>query len=706
MAILNSIRKRGVFLIIIIALALFAFVLDGVINKGTSSQKGETNIATVNGTDIPREGFMQQVETAQRSLGGGSSTTQAMNVVWERELRRTLLNEQYESLGLSAEKEQISNSLRLALSNNPVFQNEAGLFDEGKMQEYLADIKSRNGTEYQQWLDFESNITANVLETNYFNLVKGGLSTTLAEGEQEYRFENDKINIEYIQIPYAKIADEDITITDAEIEQYVKSHASSFEIDPQADIQYVTFSESPSQADIDEAKIDIESLLQNKVEYNAVTKANDTLPGFKDATDNQDFVNANSDQQYLDRWMFKTELPNAIKDTISSLAVNSVYGPYKVDASYNLTKLIGKKQLPDSAKARHILIPFLGATRVNPDVTQTEAQAKATADSLQKVLKSDVSKFASLVEEFSSDISSVPKGGSYDWFGYSAMVPEFRDYCFEMDKGSLGVVKTEFGFHIIEVEDQKNFQDVVKVATVTKSIEPSEKTLNDVFSNATKFELEAAKGDFEAIATEKSINVRPVNKIGELDANIPGIGNNRSVVKWAFQEDVKIGDVKRFSVPDGYVIAQVTRRNAKALMSIAEASITVSPILRNEKKAKMIRESISSTNMNEIATNQNVTVKSATALTMASPTIAGAGTESKVVGASFGKEAGENTQLIDGKSGVFMVRVLAVNKAPDLEDYSAFANQLNAKTTPSINSSIYQALKKAAVIEDNRSEFY
>ena len=701
MAILNSIRKRGVFLIIIIALALFAFVLDGVINKGTSSPKGETNIATINGTDIPREGFMKQVEAAQRNLGGGSSTTQAMNVVWERELRRILLNEQYEALGLTAEKEQISNSLRTALANNPTFQNEAGLFDEGKMQEYIADIISRNGVEYQQWLDFEENIAANVLETSYFNLVKGGLSTTLVEGEQEYRFENDKINIEYIQIPYSKIADEDVTISDAEIEQYVKSHASEFEIDPQADIQYVAFSEKPSQTDIEDAKISIESLLESKIEYNAVTKTNETLPGFKNATDNQDFVNANSDQPFLDKWFFKSELPAAIKDTVPSLAINSVYGPFKVDNSYNLTKLIGKKQLPDSVKARHILIPFLGASSSNPDVTQTEAQAKVTADSIRSVLKNDLSKFSSLVETFSADTNSVPNGGSYDWFNYNAMVPGFRDFCFEMKKGDLGVVKTDFGFHIIEVEGQKNFQEVIKIATVSKAILASEKTLNDVFSNATKFELEAAKGDFAALATEKSVDVRPVNKIGELDANIPGIGNNRSIVNWAFQEDVNVGDVKRFSIADGYIIAQVTRRNGKALMSVAEASARILPLLRNEKKAKLIRESINSTVMNEIATNQNVTVKTATALTMASPTIAGAGTEAKVVGASFGKDAGEYTQLIDGKSGVFMVRVLAVNKAPELQDYSSFA-----KETPSINTSIYEALKKAAEIEDNRSDFY
>ena len=119
MAILNSIRKKGVFLIIIIALALFAFVLDGVIGSSTSSPKGQSNIATVNGIDIPREDFMKQVDATQRSLGPSTAISQAMNIIWERELRRVLLNEQYEALGLTIENAQLNDALSTNLANNP-----------------------------------------------------------------------------------------------------------------------------------------------------------------------------------------------------------------------------------------------------------------------------------------------------------------------------------------------------------------------------------------------------------------------------------------------------------------------------------------------------------------------------------------------------------------------------------------------------------
>ena len=230
--------------------------------------------------------------------------------------------------------------------------------------------------------------------------------------------------------------------------------------------------------------------------------------------------------------------------------------------------------------------------------------------------------------------------------------------------------------------------------------------MSDIFSAASRFEVASQKGDFTEITNEQGLTLKPVNKIGELDANIPGIGDNRSIVTWAFEEDTKVGNVKRFSIPDGYVIAQLTRKDPKGLLSVAESSAVVSPILRSEKKAKKIRESVSGATLQEIATSQSVTVQTATALTMSAPTIAGAGAEPTVVGAAFGKKVGEMTDLIDGKTGVFKVRVLAHNKAPDLESYAAFANELTSKVTPIVNTTVYNALKNAADIVDNRANFF
>ena len=706
MAILNSIRKKGVFLIIIIALALFAFVLDGVIGSSTSSPKGQSNIATVNGIDIPREDFMKLVDVTQRSLGPSTATTQAMNIVWERELRRVLLNEQYEALGLTIEKAQLSDALSTNLANNPTFQNDAGQCDEGKLQEYIANLKATSLEAYQQWLDFEKITENGILEKNYFNLVKGGFITTLAEGKQEYHFQNDKINIEYVHLPYSKIADEDVPVSSEEIEKYIKDHPKDFEVEPLLDIQYISFTEDPSPEDIDASRETIAALLQDKIEFNNVSDMNDTIPGFFKTTNYQEFVNANSDKGYIDRWWFKKDLPSGVADTISNLNVGEIYGPYREGNNFNLIKVIEERQMPDSVKANHILIRFQGLVTAPQDVSRTKEEAKALADSILNVLQKDKSKYEVIAADFSEDLSNKDSGGDLGYFVPGNMVTVFNDFVFDNEIGKLGVVETNFGFHIIEIVDQKNIQKVLKVATITKEIEPSEKTMNEVFSNAANFELDSQNGDFNELAKEQGLNLKPVNRIGKLDANIPGIGNNRQIVNWAYQDDTNIGDVRRFNVLNGYVIAQLTRKNPKGLMSISEASSIVTPILRNEKKAVKIRESVSGTTLNEIASNQNVTVQNATALTMANPTIAGAGTEAKVIGTAFGKKVGESTDLIDGKNGVYIVRILAINNAPELEDYSFYANQLNATLIPTINFKVYNALKNAAKIEDNRADFY
>ncbi len=695
MAILNDIRKHGIFLIIIIALALFSFVLSGVIGNGNSTPKGESIVGTINGVDLPREQFMKKVENIQRNLGPNSPTNQAMNIVWDREIRRVLLSEQYESLGLTAEKEQINNSLRTSLANNPTFQDEFGLFNELKLQEYLANVKNAadngNPQAYNAWLDFEADTENSVLENTYFNMIKGGLITTLVEGKQEYQYQNNNIDIEFMQIPFENIADADVVIIDTEIEAYVKANSEDYEVDSQVDIQYVTFNEDPSTDDNEKAKVAISELTND----------------FETTTNIAEYVNLNSDVTYTDSWFLKNQLPKAIASDLMSQKLNEIYGPYKEDNSYKLARVYATTKMADSAKAKHILIRFAGLSSAPQDVVRTEVEAEKLADSILRVVKRNRRKFDDLASKYSEDLSNKDKGGDLGYFSPGRMVKPFNNFVFENKTGDIGVVETSFGFHVIQISDQKNIQKAIKVATIVKKIEASEKTINEVFSKATKFEIAASETDFVELAEASDLKSNPVNKIGELDSNLPGIKeNSRTIVSWAFNKETNIGDIKRINTNSGYIIAQLTRRNPKGLKSLAEASATVTPILRNQKKAKLIRESITNSEINTVASNQNVSVKAANAISMANPTIAGAGTEPKVVGVAFGLKVGETSGLIDGEKGVYMVKVTAVNNAPKLQDYSGFANTVNTSKASSLNTNAYNALKDEADIEDNRANFF
>lgn len=708
MAILNKIRQRGFILIIVIALALFSFVLADVIkNGGFSSQKSQNTVATINGKDISQQEFAKLVETTQRNMGVNATTLQAVQNVWDRELKNIIIQGQYESLGLKISPEQLRDALRLNLSNDITFQNEAGFFDENKLQEYIANLKATSKENYDQWIAYENNVIKTIVEQNYYNLIKAGMGATLAEGESEYSFEFDKVDIQYVQVPYTKIPNEDVKVSESEIRAYIKSHKDEFTIEPTIGVQYVIFTEEASKEDNDNIQLELSKLIENKVDYNSVTKMNDTIIGLKNiSSDYETYVNSHSDQKYTDRVWFKQDLPVEIANSLYNLKKGDVYGPYKLGNSYSISKLVNTKIMADTAKASHILVSWKGL-QTAIGVKRTKKEAKKLADSLLSQIKRNKSKFNEFAKTFSSDYSNKDNGGDLGDFTPANMIPEFSDFVFSNRVGTIDVIETEFGYHLVRIDRLTKAKKALELATIIRTIEPSEETLNDIFTNATKFEIAVGKEDFIEVANKSSYAVLPVDKVGELDENIPGAGRNRQLVSWGFNEDTNIGDIKRFNLgAGGYIIAQLINKNPKGLMSIADASLRVTPILRNKKKAKLIRASITATDTQALADEQNVQVNAASSISLLSPTLAGAGNEPKVCGAAFGLKVGETSKLIDGNNGVYMIKVTAINKAPKLDNYLANAKQLSDKRKTTASISVYNALKKMADIYDNRSNFY
>ncbi len=715
MAVLNKIRQRSLFLIIVIALALFSFVLADLFkNSGALTSKSQNIIATINGVDISREDFLRQVEGVQRQLGPSASSSQAMNRVWDREVRRVIMENQFDELGFTVENEQMKELIKTRYGQDPTFLNEDGVFDEGKLNEFLANLKANAKSDansqalYNQWLETEANLAISAKEQAYYNMVKAGVTATVAEGKMEHELENNKVDLKFVQIPYSSIIDSTITVSKSEISDYIKKHPKEFEVEATRNINYVLFIEEATLGDENAIKEELIELLTDRVEYNEVTKSNDTITGFSKVVNNESFVNviAGSDIKYDNRFLFKKDIPVTYADSVFNLNKGEVYGPYKDAGYYKLTKLVDVTQLPDSVKARHILIPFVGAASADPvKVTQTEAEAKVTADSLATILKKNRSKFSGFVKEFSSDQGSIEKEGRYDWYTYNTMVSEFRDFTFKGKTGDLGVVKTAYGFHIIEIEGQKNDQRVVKLATIARKIQPSEQTIDDVFTNTSKFEIAIEKADLQEVAKENNYVVRPVNGIKLLQENIPGVGDQRSIVKWAFEDERKVGDTDRFNLPGGgYVVIQLSAINKKGLMNVEDASATVLPIVRKKKKAEQIMNSVKATTVQGVADEHNQSVRTALAVNMKNPTLSGAGREPKVVGAAFGLKEGATSSLIEGNNGVYMLEVTKSTPAVKLDNYQAMANQITSSRMTSVNSSLFNALKSAAEIEDNRAQ--
>ncbi|MGI9560507.1 MAG: peptidylprolyl isomerase [Flavobacteriaceae bacterium] len=715
MAVLNKIRQRSIFLIIVIALALFSFVIGDIFTNLGSSSAADSAIATINGVDVERNEFMNKVENIQRQSNGSMTNTQAMNRAWDNEVRAKVMQSQYDALGLSVERDYMRNLLEQNLGSFEEFKNEAGLFDQDKLNEFIANLKAISPEtttlggsviDYKSWTNFEQNVAISGVQQAYFNMVKSGITGTLTEGELDYQLENDKVDLKYVQIPYSSVADSTISVKTSEIKAYMKLFPKKYEVEASRDLVFVEFKEEASLADEQAIQADLSALVADREEFNEAANATQTIVGFKNTKDNAEFVNSYSADNYNDNYVFKSSFASDQADKISGLAEGEIYGPYKESGFYKLSKMVSLKRIPDSAKVRHILTPFVGSTRADASVTKTEAEAKTTADSIYKVLKRNRSKFKSLLS-LSSDKVSNEKDGVIEFAYTAGFAPEFKAYSFENPKGSLGVVRTDFGYHVIEILGQGTFQQAYKVATISQAIEPSVETVDEVFKNKSKFEIAVADADFETVAAENNYEVRPVSSIKELDENIPGLGAQRAIVRWAFDDSASEGDFKSFNTTaGGFVVVKLTGVNTAGLMSTESGSVTALPEIRKEKKAEIIKDRISATTLDEIATAEVQTIKTAVAVNMKNPTLSGAGREPLVIGTAFGLAEGATSELISGNSGVYAVQVTKVTAAAALPSYQAAANRVGKAKENAVNTQLYNALKDAAEIEDNRAVFY
>ena len=281
----------------------------------------------------------------------------------------------------------------------------------------------------------------------------------------------------------------------------------------------------------------------------------------------------------------------------------------------------------------------------------------------------------------------------------------FNDFVFNNSTGSIGLVETEFGFHIVKVDEK---QDLFQIARLVREIEPSDEIIDLVFQDATKFEMQTIEGkkSFEEVAKAGNYDVRPVNKIKAMDENLPGLAAQRSIVQWAFNDDTEIGDVKRFDLNDGYTVVRLTAKYKEGLMTSEDASATVLPILRKEKKVAQILDKNIGKSMDAFGKDNNVSPATASAVTVKSPTIPGAGSEPAVAGTAYVLGEGKTSGLIEGNSGVFMIKVTKKTPATKLDNYSTFSNSLDQSKKSRVGSAVYQALKEASEIKDNRSMFY
>ncbi|OIQ41863.1 MAG: hypothetical protein BM563_00700 [Bacteroidetes bacterium MedPE-SWsnd-G1] len=711
MAILSKIREKTFALILIIGLALFSFVIGDAFNNNGGGAKVNT-IGEVDGEDISREEFANLVE-AYKANTGSSSNTQAMNYAWNQMVSDKIYNDQLEKAGVVVGEEDVWNSIiSLPFFNqNPQFQNEGGLFDAERAKEYIANMKddaigAAPGTApynaWQNWLRTEADIRQNLKRTAYNNLVGAGLSASLKEGENDYSFNNNKVTSKFVYVPYTSIADSLIVITDAEKNAYIKENAKKYQVEASRDINYVSFNVVASEEDKNAIKETVASFIEDDENYG--------IKGLKNSTNAQEFLDeSKSDLPNDTSFNFQNATPAVIAEDIFNGKVGDVFGPYEHNGFFKISKINAFKQMPDSVKSRHIIIPFAGTNRSTS--TLTKEAAKKKADSVYNLVRRSSTKFAEVADEINTD-GTKGKGGDIGWVTKAqAFSPnfdiDFAEYLFNNKKGTVKVVETKFGFHVIKIDDQTTYQKAVQLTTLAREITPSEQTESEFYLEAETFASDIANGaDVYTLVKDKGYVLAPAIGLKILDEFVPGIlGNQRPIVNWTFNSETSVGDVRRFDVERGYVVAVLAAKTPKGLVPAANVITEIRPILVNRKKAEMIADKMNGSTLEEIASNAGTNVRTAASVTLASPTISGVGAEPSIVGAMMGAKEGEVHNNLAGAKGVFAIQVTSVEEAPALPNYDVARTRIQNSLKLRTNQ-IFNSLKSAYEIEDYRGETY
>ncbi len=696
MSVIQTIRDRGTWIIfVIIAVALIAFILQDGAGRGGSAFSNSSVIAKVNGTSIERGAFEERLKSQEAMYAGqGATRDQLIGTVYNMEVDNIVLNQEFEKLGLIVSAKELNDIL--FGENSPLRQEftdpKTGVFKVDDAKRAFAQIKKSKNAEQIKMINsgYIEPTIQNSLRNKYQNLLIQSVYVPKWMVEKQQADNNAIASASYVYYPYVAVSDSSIKVSDADINNYVKKHSNEFKKEEETrSIAYVTFSAAPTSAD------------------SAATLAqiNDLKAAFAASSDAAAFLGkVGTELAFYNSYFGGSRIQVANKDSIIRLPVGGLFGPYVDGNNYVLAKMVGIKQWPDSVTVRHILIgtndPQSGQ-QVRDDST-----GKKLVDSIQTAIKNGAD-FNTLVTKYSDDGGSKEKGGVYDYFPQGQMVIPFNDFAFDNPVGAKGVVKTDFGYHYIEILGQKNRAPAYKIAYLAKPIISSNETMNEANTAAASF-ASSAKGskEFNDNAAKLAKPILSATEIKQNDFTVGTMANTRSLVRWIYEN--KEGAVSDpTEVGDQIIVAMVTSVNKAGLMGANEARPLVEGLIRNDKKAKIIIETkMKGSSLEEIAKSSGSSILRADSLSFGSGFINGVGNEPKIVGAAFNKAVqGKLADLIAGSSGVFAVKGETVAAKPSDALPETVKQALIQNRKMAIYRSI-EALRKAATVKDYRFSFY
>jgi peptidyl-prolyl cis-trans isomerase D len=714
MSVIQQIRdKYARVAVVAIALSLLGFILMDALSGRSSLFGGmSTTIGEVDGKTIKHEDFQKKMTLAEENYKRQGTTSldeetrqRMLEEVWTREVEDRILEKEYAALGITVTKNELNDLLFGANPPDELKQNFSdsitGAYDPAKASAYFATVKTSNNPEaIGQMNMFLDDLVKKRMLAKYNALMTNSIYVPKWLVEKRNVDNSQIAQISYVAVPYATISDSAVKITDNEIRDYMNERKKDFEQkEPTRSITYVTFSAAPSAADSAAARNSIVAL----------------KPQFDTAKNYTDFLTRqNSTMSFYDGLINRNDIQQAAKDSILSAPVGVVYGPYLDQSNWVYSKIVETRPVADTVKVRHVLVGYqiMDPQTNQPIGSRDDSTAKRLIDSIQTLHKSGTS-FDTLVARFSDDRGSKATGGVYENVTSGKMVASFNDFAFTRPVGTTGIVKTDYGYHYIEVLASKGSTPGYKIAYLSRPISASPETEEAVFSQARMFA--AGSDDLESFNANWEKNLKgKVNKlvapdIRSVDYTIQNIGTSRKFVRDIFDADQ--GDViGPERIGTNYIVAAVSEVNEAGLASISRVRSYVEPILRNKKKAEQIKKNIGKfSTLEEVSTKMKQPVQVADSIRISGSTTP-IGYEARVVGATFnpankGKVVPE---ALEGQSGVYVIRVNNVSSTP--VEAANIEQQRQQQEMQLRQQATYQTpvsiLRQTTDVKDYRAKFF
>lgn len=701
MGVIITIREKFMFVLTAaIALAIIGFLFMDATQSNTNVFQPDSNKAgSINGNEISYQEYSTYVDEAVQKYRLNNDVAnipdQVMNDIredaWDEYVRINLMGAQYEIVGVTVTGEEVYEMFQ---GKNPhpmvaqQFRNPStGMFDPQQISMFLQNIDNNdpNGMTAAEkrlrWQYFEEFVKQNRLDTKYNQLVSKSIYVPTWMAKQFYELQATTQNVNYVMIPYASVPDEQVQVTDADLKKYLDEHTDQFQQEQGRVINYVVFNLTPSKQDTATAK----QFIEEKVEAFKKTKT-DSL-----------FVKLNSDRNFDPGYYSREELNSSMVDTFFTVDTGVVVGPYFEDSVFAMAKVLDRKMIADSVKARQIYFPVATQEEIN--------SKKALADSMKIEIEEGRVGFEEVFFQNMSDDIDLGSGGDMGWVkpGEQFFTID-RALFYQHKEGDIFVVPGEKGFHLIEITEANPTKEAVKVAIVTRKIVPSKATGNARYTEVNEFRMKHNTAD--AFKNAENVSVVKSSPIAINAYTISGInGDAREVVKWAFNANK--GDVSDpFILQDKYVIAQLENVMEEGTASVENVRGQLELLVKQEKKAAIIKEKLKgASDLSTVADNNNTVVNTTTNISLDNVDFA-MGQEPKVAGAAMALEVNAISKPVAGNAGVYLIQVTSREAVTEQPGYSLQQQQLMQMLISVANNQMFEAIKEASDVEDVRYKFY